>query len=87
LKFLECAEYLELKKLDMHGVLREFNVLELDSFLHGSINLENILSPAEKQLIVMQELDNLRAIAGDRFIPGYAEHSLHVGQSISKQCC
>jgi hypothetical protein len=75
---------LELKKLDVNGVLREFNALELDSFLHGNINLENILSPAEKQLIVMQELENIRAVSGDSTIPGYPAVGLHVGQSIRK---
>ncbi len=71
--------------MDVNGVLREFDALELDSFLHGNINLENIISPAEKQLIVMQELENIRAVDGDiTSVPGYPAISLHVGQPLCK---
>lgn len=73
---------MELKKLDSRGVLREFNVSDLDDFLHGSIGLENVLTAAEKQLIVSHELDNIRATENDRGVPGYPAINLHTGQSI-----
>ncbi|CAL8113453.1 unnamed protein product [Orchesella dallaii] len=82
LKFLEVAEYLELKKVDDHGVLREFTVGDMDSFLHGDNTLDNILTAAEKQMIVLHELENIRALSGEDCIPGYPSHAVYAGQSL-----
>jgi len=84
LKFLEVAEYLELKKLDSSGQLREFTVGDLDNFLHGDIHLDNLLTTAEKQMIVMHELENIRAMFGEDCIPGYPSIVVFKGQSICK---
>ncbi|XP_021955512.1 anoctamin-10 isoform X1 [Folsomia candida] len=82
LKFLELAEYMELKKVDCQGQLREFTVGDLDNFLHSDINLDNLLTAAEKQMIVIHELENLRSIAGESCVPGCPSLSIFVGQSI-----
>jgi hypothetical protein len=66
LRFLEVAEFLGLKKLDATGALREFHVRELDDFLHGEILLDSIITPAEKQLIVLNELQGVRALPGSK---------------------
>lgn len=81
LKFLEVAEYLELKKVDEHGILREFTVGDMDSFLHDDNTLENLLTAAEKQMIVLNELENIRALSGEDCIPGYPVQAVYTGQS------
>lgn len=79
---MEVAEYLELKKTDEHGILREFTVGDMDSFLHGNNTLDNLLTAAEKQMIVLQELENIRAQFGEDCIPGYPGQAVYKGQSL-----
>jgi hypothetical protein len=84
LKFLEVAEYLELKKSDSEGQLREFTVGDLDNFLCGETNLDNLLTTSEKQMIVLHELENIRALLGEDCVPGYPSICIFRGQSICK---
>ncbi|CAG7816666.1 unnamed protein product [Allacma fusca] len=82
LKFLEVAEYIEFKKKDSRGILREFTVHDLDNFLFGDVHLGNLLTTAEKQMIILHELENIRAQFDDNCVPGYPTLSLFPGQSI-----
>lgn len=75
---------MELKKVDENGVLREFTVGDMDSFLHGDNTLDNLLTPAEKQMIVLNELENIRAMSGEDCIPGYPSRTIYPGQSLCK---
>jgi len=79
------AEFLELKKEDETGYKREFQVRDLDSFIHGDIILESLVTPSEKEVIVLYELQNIRALPGEPCIPGYPAYVLHSRQSISKR--
>lgn len=46
------------------------------------IKPENLLTTAEKQHIVLRELQNIRAQAEDDILPGYPQVQLYSGQSI-----
>ncbi|XP_035710331.1 anoctamin-10 [Folsomia candida] len=81
-RFLELAEQFSLKKVDDRGLLREFHVRDLDAFLVNDILLETLISPAEKELIVLAEIQSIGALPGEGHIPGYPNLKLHSGQSI-----
>jgi len=73
--------------VDVHGRLRDFHVMDLDSFLqggnrHGDEDDTSILTPAEKQIIVRHSLKNIRAGEGETFIPGYPDIELFPGQAV-----
>ena len=65
-------------------MLREFTVADLDNFLYGDVHLDNLLTAAEKQMIILHELENIRALFDDQCVPGYPYLSLFPGQSIRK---
>lgn len=73
---------MELKKLDCQGRLREFTVGDLDNFLYGDVSLDNFLTPAEKQMIVVYQLEQIKALAGEDHVPGYPSCPVFNGQSI-----
>lgn len=54
----------------------------MDSFLYGQTTLDNLLTAAEKQLIVLNELENIRARSGEDCIPGYPGNAVYSGQSV-----
>ena len=80
--FLECAEYLELKKFDANGNRRDFVVKDLDSFLRKGVTYENLLTLAEKQIIVRHGLKSIRTVDGEWHIPGYPHITLYLGQAV-----
>lgn len=82
-KLLELAEEIEMKKHDRFGVLREFTVKELSEFTHD-VDKENLLTTAEKQVLVKHEIENLRALEVDSTVPGYPHIALYEGQTISE---
>jgi hypothetical protein len=84
IKFLEVAEELELKKCDKNGLIREFNVSQLDDFLEDGMHVDDLLTTAERQHIVRHELENIRAQKEDDQVPGYPAFRLYEGQSIGK---
>lgn len=56
------------------GVMKNFNISCLDDFfLDGNMDVENILTAADKQIIVKHALDNIKASEHERFLPG-SEH-------------
>ncbi len=59
-RFIEVAEFLELKKVDDTGLLREFHVRDLNAFIYDDIILDTLITPAEKELAVLYELQNCR---------------------------
>ncbi|XP_071053046.1 anoctamin-10 isoform X1 [Onthophagus taurus] len=86
IKFLECAEEMELVKMDIHGQMREFTVGELDDFLSEGMHVDDLLTTAEKQTIVRNELENIRALLEDHHVPGFNMVTLYEGQSILQVC-
>ncbi|KAG5865434.1 hypothetical protein JTB14_007521 [Gonioctena quinquepunctata] len=86
IKFLEVAEEMELMKEDRNGHVREFSVASLEDFLPEDKHVDDLFTTAEKQSLVRYELENIRALAEDDYIPGYPTYSLYVGQSILQVC-
>nr|XP_018904651.1 PREDICTED: anoctamin-10 isoform X1 [Bemisia tabaci]XP_018904652.1 PREDICTED: anoctamin-10 isoform X1 [Bemisia tabaci] len=79
---LEVAEELEIRKRDKRGILRHFVVKELEEFLLYDGPVEDIFTSAEKQSIVRYELENIRALAEESYLPGYPHLKFYEGQSI-----
>ncbi|XP_063229785.1 anoctamin-10 isoform X3 [Bacillus rossius redtenbacheri] len=86
LKFLEVAEELELKKRDRAGLVREFNVAQMEDFLLDGMHVDDLLTFAERQHVVQHELENLRALPEDSSVPGYPAFRLYEGQSVVQMC-
>lgn len=61
---------MELRKQDLNGVVREFLVNQLEDFLSEGMTVEDLLTVAERQTIVRHELENIRALAEEKHIPG-----------------
>lgn len=59
-------------------------VKELEEFLLYDGPVEDIFTSAEKQSIVRYELENIRALAEESYLPGYPHLKFYEGQSISK---
>jgi hypothetical protein len=47
-----------------------------------NMTIEDILTPADKQVVIKYALDNIKAQADERHIPGYSASFLYHGQSI-----
>ncbi|KAF5303166.1 hypothetical protein FQA39_LY10079 [Lamprigera yunnana] len=86
IKFLEAAEEMEIIKCDKSGQQREFTVSNLEDFLPDGMHIDDLLTTAEKQKIIKHELDNIRALPEDKFIPEYKNYALYEGQSILHLC-
>ncbi|XP_014249776.1 anoctamin-10 [Cimex lectularius] len=84
-KLLELAEEQEVRKKDKNGVLREFMVDELEEFIEADFK-DQLLTAAEKQVLVRHEIENVRALSHEMCILGYTEYPLYVGQSIISAC-
>ncbi|GBP86664.1 Anoctamin-10 [Eumeta japonica] len=76
------AEDHELVKIDSTGVQREFIASQLDDFLLEGMHVEDLFTTAEKQTLIRQELENLRALSDDKCIHGYITMTLYEGKSI-----
>lgn len=77
---------MNLMKQDRNGVMREFSFGQLDDFLYDGMHVDDLLSAAEKQTMVLHELENIRALTEDDHLPGYQSYSLYEGQSIFQVC-
>lgn len=86
LRLLEAAELLEIKKKDRDGYLRELTLRDIEPFLYDGITTETLLSTAEKQRIVLHELQKIRAQEEDDILPGYSQIRLYTGQPIFVLC-
>ncbi|CAL8104443.1 unnamed protein product [Orchesella dallaii] len=77
---LEVAEILEIKKMDFkqeEPAPREFKFKELGRFLSEGMKVSQLLSPAEKQMVVLHELRNVRVKPGEKHVPGY-DDTIHI---------
>lgn len=77
---------MEMVKEDQNGQMREFTVDQLEDFLSEGMHVDDLLTLAERQTIVRHELENVRALAEDTFVPGYPSVALYEGQSILQTC-
>uniref|UniRef100_T1HEM8 Anoctamin n=1 Tax=Rhodnius prolixus TaxID=13249 RepID=T1HEM8_RHOPR len=83
-KLLELAEELEVRKRDKNGILREFTVDEIDEFINNE--RDELLTTADRQVLVKHELENIRALSHEMCILGHMECPLYEGQSIMSAC-
>lgn len=77
---------MEIVKQDRNGQIREFTVDQLEEFLPEGGHVEDLLTIAERQTIVLHELENIRALAEDMHVPGLPTCTLYEGQSILQVC-
>lgn len=86
-KFLQFADELELMKKTKSGVMKNFNVSCLDDFfLDDNMSIEDVLTPADRQLIVKHALDCIKAAETERCLPGMEQVQFYHGQSIVEAC-
>ncbi|XP_046361749.2 anoctamin-10-like isoform X1 [Haliotis rufescens] len=83
-RLLMSAEVMAMKKPHTDGFLHEFSVADFDNF-RGSGDVGTFFSMAEKQKIILKELEGIRAGEMDAHIPGYEQHRLYPGKSIIKK--
>ncbi|CRL00765.1 CLUMA_CG014020, isoform A [Clunio marinus] len=82
LRLLELADEIGFTKQTENG-MRNFNIGCLDDFVYeDNMTIDDILTPAEKQYVIKYALENIKAKADERHIPGYASVFLYHGQSI-----
>lgn len=82
------AEQLQIKKLDYSQdppIPREFMVKDLNNFLLPGMHADEILSSADRQIVVLHELKHLESLRWEKHVPGYPELTLYPGQSICKE--
>ncbi|KAL9707566.1 hypothetical protein quinque_011084 [Culex quinquefasciatus] len=82
MKFLEIADDMGFMKRSKTGIIRNFNVACLDDFFYDeNMALEDILTPADRQIVIKYALENIRAAEHEHHIPG-TKIQLYHGQSI-----
>lgn len=69
------------------GVMKNFNISCLDDFfIDDSMAIDNVLTVAERQMMIKHAIDNIKATEIERFIPGYENIPLYHGQSLINAC-
>lgn len=86
-KFLQIADELGIMKQTHSGIMKSFNISCLDEFfLTETMDIDNILTRADKQIIIKHAVDCIRANEYERYLPGYKNHQLFHGQSLIAAC-
>lgn len=83
-KLLQAADMMDMQKLYKDGYYREFDLKDVSNF-EGSEDVDNLLTKAEKQKVILHELEVIRATENDPNIPGYENIKLYAGKSIVKK--
>jgi hypothetical protein len=71
------------------SLCRYFKIVALPPVIHGiqffvvAGDLDSFFTQAEKQRLIYKEIENIRASELDLHIPGYEQHKLYPGKSIS----
>lgn len=78
---------MEIMKMTKSGVMKNFNVSCLDDFfLDESMDIDNVLTAADRQIIVKYALDSIRAVESERHLPGMEQVAFYQGQSVIAAC-
>lgn len=86
-KFLQIADELELMKPTRSGSMKNFNISCLDDFfVNEEMAIDNVLTLADRQMIIKHAIDNIKANEIEKFIPGYEHLLLYQGQSVISAC-
>ncbi|XP_071174438.1 anoctamin-10-like isoform X2 [Mytilus edulis] len=83
-RLLLGADMMDMEKKYGDGNYREFSIHDAHNFL-GSEDLDSFLTMAEKQKIILHEIEAVRATEEDPHIPGYENIKLYPGKSIIKK--
>jgi len=84
-RLLVAAEEMQLKKQHKDGSLHEISMDDLDQFKDHE-DLDRFLTMAEKQRIVLHELQIIRATEADHNIPGMRAIKLYPQEAIIPKC-
>lgn len=69
------------------GVMKSFNISCLDDFfIDDSMELDNVLTCAERQMLCKHAIDTIKANQFEKCIPGYEHVLLYHGQSLIQAC-
>lgn len=69
------------------GIMKHFNISCLDDFfLNESMDIDGLLTLADKQMIIKYAVDSIRASEHERHLPGFEIVSFYHGQSIISAC-
>lgn len=67
--------------------MKNFNISCLDDFfLDGSMDIDNVLTAADRQIIIKHALDSVKANEYERHLPGMEHVQFYHGQSIIAAC-
>lgn len=75
---------MELRKRDTTGLVREFVLTQIEDFVEEGMDADDLFTTAERQMIVRHELENIRALREEDYLPGYPSIRIYQGQSICK---
>lgn len=83
-RLLELADEMGIMKKSKSGLMRNFNVISLDDFfINDDMDVDNILTPADRQIIMKHALESIKAKSNEKNIPGCTDFiSLYHGESI-----
>lgn len=85
-KFLQLADELEIMKKTKSGVMKNFNISCLDDFfLDGNMDVDNLLTAGDRQIIIKHALDSIKATEHETRLPG-TEVTFYHGESIINAC-
>lgn len=74
-------------KPTISGVMKSFNISCLDDFfLNNTMDIDDILTLADKQIIIKHAIDSIRAKEYERHLPGHEIIQFYHGQSIIAAC-
>lgn len=83
-RLLLGADMMDLEKKYGDGYYREFSIADAKNFM-GAEDLDSFLTMAEKQKIILHEIEAVRATDEDPHIPGYENIKLYPGKSILRK--
>ncbi|XP_062589601.1 anoctamin-10-like isoform X1 [Saccostrea cucullata] len=83
-RLLTAADMMGLSKMYKDGRHREFSIEDMDNF-KGIEDPESFLTTAEKQKLILHEIEAVRAGEEEDHIPGYDKITLWTGKSILKK--
>lgn len=85
--FLQIADELELMKPTRSGVMKNFNISCLDDFfINDAMDIDNVLTVADRQMIIKYAIDSIKANEFEKCLPGYEHLLLYHGQSLINAC-
>lgn len=87
MKFLEIADEIGMVKHSKTGGMKNFNLVSLDEFfLNDSMSIDDLLTSADRQLIIKYALDTIKAKENEKNILGSEQIQLYHGESIMEAC-